>query len=315
MSFVPLLSVLTSVYQGEQYLKLFLENLRSQTLFPELELILVLNAPNSREMEVALNFRHQYERQVQILEMESVESLGTSWNRAWVEARSPYLAIWNVDDRRSPDSLSQQLTAIENHNDWVLCYGDYINVKVYGEITGKRRYTPEYSVMHFRRSFAQGGAFWVFRRKLSEIVGIFDEQFSVASDMDLSFRIAAKGLEMGRCPELLGYFTNVGQGLSTRDLVRPALERTVIQLRYGVFDKVQPQYEIGARQYRIELIKNFGEWHSLKEYLPNYERFLKDRNVLKLVGKIRNVFRSIVNKLGLLNLMYRVQEKVWGKEI
>ena len=316
MPFLPDLSVLTSVYQGEKYLPSFLEGLRAQTIFPRCELVLVLNEPSATEKRVAKKFSSKYRRQVLVHHVEKVETLGASWNRAWQLARAPNLALWNVDDRRLPDSLDRQLSGLEEKPDWALCYGDYIKVPKYGQVLGKRRRTPPYRAGHFRRAFAQGGAFWVFRRQISEEVGYFDEQFTVAADMDFSFRIAARGLQMGRCDGLLGYFTDDQGGLSTRDGAQRAfIERTAVQVRYGVFDKVQPQWLKAANHYRFNEVKNFEEWRALSQYLPAQADYLRSRRHLWIVGAFRNFLREFLERLGLLKLAYRSQESIFKREI
>lgn len=316
MAFSPSLSVITSVYKGEDYLAPFFENLREQTLFPELELVLVLNEPSAREKQLARDFQLHFPDEVEILHVQPRENLGTSWNRAWRSARAPYLAIWNVDDRRIVDSLQRQLTAMESHADWWLCYGDYLAVSDYGSTAGVRRYTPEYRRSHFRRAFAQGGAFWLFKRDLFEKVGYFDEQFRVGPDMDLSLRMAVCGLEMGRCDGLLGYFTDAGVGLSTREEARSsAIERTAIQLRYGVFDKVDGDLQVEARKYRLDGIQNADYWIPIEKYLPEIGTYLKKRNPLWLIGFFRGLFRRTMKRLGLLQTLHSAQEKYLKREI
>lgn len=316
MTFIPALSVLSSVYGGETFLSKFLENLRAQTLFPELELVIVLNEPSSTEERLVGEFSEKYPQQVQTLRMDKVETLGASWNRAWQVARAPYLAIWNIDDRRVPDSLGRQLSELEQNSDRVLCYGDYLAVTTYGKETGLLRKTPAYSASHFSRAFAQGGAFWVLRRDLAEQSGYFDEQFQVAADMDLSLRIAAMGLQMQRCDGLVGTFTDAAQGLSTREGAKLArVERTAVQLRYAVFDKVDPQLRQEAAAYRFGGIKSFGEWHDLREFLPTYDRYVRRRKPLHLLNSLRFGLRSVLNKLGLLKLFHWLQEKIWKREI
>ncbi len=316
MTFIPALSVLSSVYKGATFLPGFLENLRAQTLFPELELVIVLNEPDSVEEQMVKDFSSKYPQQVQALRVDKVETLGASWNRGWAAARAPYLAIWNIDDRRVPDSLGRQLTELEQNSDWVLCYGDYLTVSAYGKEGGALRRTPAYSSSHFSRAFAQGGAFWVFRRELAKHTGYFDEQFEVAADMDLSLRMAAKGLQMGRADDVLGYFTDAAQGLSTREGAKRArIERTAVQLRYAVFDKVDPPLQLEALGYRLDAIRSFGEWHAIREYLPNYENFVRVRQPLRLLGGLRFELRVIFNRLGLLKLIYWVQDRVWKREV
>lgn len=316
MALFPSLSIVTSVFKGEAYLSEFFHNLRDQTLFPELELILVLNEPSPSEKQMAKDFQLQSPNQVEVLYAKKRETLGASWNRAWRIARAPFLTMWNVDDRRVVDSLHRQLLLLEQNKDWSLCYGDYVAVPRYGMQEGVRRYTPNYSRARFTRAFAQGGAFWLFRRNIYELVGYFDEQFHVGPDMELSFRMAKRGLAMGKCEGLLGYFTDAAMGLSTRGGARLSeIERTVIQLRYGVFDKVNRSLLARAKEYRIEEIQQSGSWIPIETYLPNRAAFLQWKKPLWFVGFLRFWFRIIMKRLGLLRYVHSAQDKYLKREI
>lgn len=294
----------------------FFANLLSQTLFPEIELVLVLNDPSAKEKTLANDFAARRANQVQILSAPKLESLGSSWNRAWKAAQAPYLAIWNVDDMRSSDSLQRQLGALEQDSEAVLCYADYVSVEKYGEQQGQRRHTPQYTVNHFRRAFAQGGAFWLLRRGLAEQAGYFDEQFRVGPDMEYSFRIAARSQWMVKAEGIVGYFTDASQGLSTRQgALESAIERTAIQLRYGVYDKVRREYVKAASDYRLDAVQAGQDWIPLDRYLAGYADYLKVRKSLWILGWLRNILRGFLHRAGILPKLYEVQEKHLKREI
>lgn len=300
----PKLSVLTSVYKGEDYLAAYCAELEQQTLFPELEVVFVCNEPSAKERQLVHAFQARHPEQVQVIEVPR-ETLGASWNRAWAAARAPLLAIWNIDDCRTPDSLQRQVEAMTG-NDWALCYGDYVSVPRYGAQDGERRHTPAYNAGHFARAFAQGGAFWVLRRDVGARVGYFDEQFRVAADMDLSLRMAASRLPMGRVDDVLGYFTDAQAGLSTRDGGQEAvLERTAVQMRYGVYDKVRPELVAAAQKFRLEAVQNFGEWCALADLLPGYAAYIRRRKPLWLLGRLRFALRAVLERLGLLAWLHK----------
>lgn len=316
MTTSPRLSILTSAFQSESYLASFIGEVQRQTVFDQLELVLVLNEPSTAEKKTAQRFAAQYPQQVQILEVAQVETLGASWNRAWRAARAPYLAPWNVDDRRAPDSLERQLNALESHPDWALAYGDYVAVPAYGAEQGLRRYTPPYSPALFRRAFPQGGGFWVFRSNVAEQAGYFDEQFKVGPDFDLSVRMAAAGQPMGRVEGLLGYFTDAQQGLSTREAASgSAIDRTAIQLRYAIFDKVDRRLILATQIYELDRYLAFGEWQRLEAVLPGYQAHLILRSPLWLLGWLRHLGRSLLRRLGLLEALHRLIERVWRREV
>lgn len=296
-------SILASVYRGEAYLPAYIAQLQQQTVFRDAEVVFVCNEPSAAETEIIHTFQASFPTQVQVHSVQR-ESLGASWNRAWVAANASLLAIWNIDDCREPDSLERQVKAMESM-DWGLCYGDYVTVPTYGEREGYYRSTPVYAATHFARAFAQGGAFWVVRREVASHIGYFDEQLRVAADMDFSLRMAANKLPMGRVNGVLGYFTDAAQGLSTREGGHEALvERTVVQLRYGVYDKVQPELYAAAKRMRLDSVQNFGQWRALSELMPDYLNYLHKRKPLWLFGKLRFALRGLLAKLGLLSRLH-----------
>lgn len=312
----PKISVLSSLFQSEHYLGAYLKAIQEQSIFAECEFILIANEASKSERVLLQNVQRTFPNQVQVHLVNPVESLGASWNRAWQAAKAPYIAVWNVDDRRRENSLAAQYVAMEAQPNWQLCYGDYVRVSEYGSENGEKRRTPEFSRRLFRRSFPQGGAFWLMRKSLSEKIGYFDEQFYVGPDLDMSLRIAETGLTMGRVDALLGYFTDAEEGLSTREGGREsAVERTAIQLRYGIFDKVRKEYLKAAGAYRVNEILNFGEWRNLDEYLPAREEKLKARNYLWGLAAIRNSLRSVLKRMGLLGFIYALQKRIIGREI
>lgn len=316
MHFLPSISVLASVYQGEEYLPGFFDNLQAQTIFPEIELVLVLNLPNAREKQLCKDFAAKHQKQVQVLLAPRLETLGASWNRAWRAARAPYLAPWNVDDRRLVDSLQRQAVALDSEPEVVLGYGDYLRVTRYGEEQGELRETPAYSPGHFRRAFAQGGAFWLLRAAVSEQAGYYDEQFRVAADMEYSLRLAVMGLPMVRTGGLLGYFTDAAQGLSTRQgATESTVERTAVQLRYGVFDKVDPAQLEAAQAFRLDAIANGSLWLPLSNFVPDLDAYLARRQPLWRLGHLRQAVRAALQRSGLLPLLYRWQARWFKREI
>jgi hypothetical protein len=156
----------------------------------------------------------------------------------------------------------------------------------------------------------------VYHKTLAEQLGYFDEQFHVGPDFDLSIRIAAGGYQMGRVDGVLGYFTDAQQGLSTSDgAARSAVERTTVQLRYGIFDKVRSELVEGSQGYRLDQVLSFGAWHPIETYLPDHQGYLRRRQWLKWVGSLRNATRRLFRKLGILDWLYGLQDRYLKREI
>ena len=105
----------------------------------------------------------------------------------------------------------------------------------------------------------------MFRKSLLEKSGVFDEQLVSGADYDLAMRLARCGKSM-HIPNILGYYLNEGMGASTRPNSKQPLERTVIELRYGVRileDRFVPQ---AREEYDIENIVVDGKKTLVKNY-------------------------------------------------
>ena len=94
----------------------------------------------------------------------------------------------------------------------------------------------------------------MFRKSLLEKTKVFDEQLVSGADFDLAIRMAYNGKGM-HIPHNSGYYLNEGMGASTRPNSKQPLERTVIELRYGL-DVIDPQLIPYTKDYDIERIHN-----------------------------------------------------------
>jgi hypothetical protein len=307
-------SIICSLYQGEKYLASYLEDVKRQTLFDAVELIFVHNLPTLGELTLIKEFASSA-APVSHLKLDALEPLPASWNRGLQQAQGEFVTIWNVDDRREADSLQRQMERLLQSPELAAVYGDYIEVPRAETKQGTRRTTPEYEPNYFMRSFPQGGAFTLWRRSAFQDLGGFDEQLRVGPDMEHSLRTAATGRQMGKVPGLLGYFTNESAGLSTRQGRQPAAaDRSAIQLRYAVYDKLDPDVPLPAG-FDPDRVLVGGEWQPLERYWPQMHAVRRSRAGLKRLGRLRFGLRAGLSRLGLLNLVHAVQKRITNKDL
>ncbi|MBW8010749.1 MAG: glycosyltransferase [Chloroflexi bacterium] len=308
-------SVITSVFRGKDYLTQFFENVRSQTYFDDMEIVLIHNEPPQRELQSVNEFKDQCPDHIQHIVIDKVEQIGASWNRGCKKARGEFLAIWNVNDRRTDLSIESQVEALDNSPFAVMSYGDYYRVPQYGSTEGVLVSTPEFSLTLFRRSFPQGGAFYMWRKEIINVVGGFDEQL-IALDYDFSLRIAINGFHMVRTNTLLGYFTNSVDGLSTRSGGEQAIkENNMLFYRYAIYDKIRIKYYPQIFAFEIDRLLVSGEWVPIGDLWSNYKKYRRQRIFLWLLFPIRDILRAVFRALGILPAIYQFQKKVMKKEI
>ena len=243
-------STITPCYNMGKYMKGFLTNLSQQT-HKDLEVVIDHNDPSDVEIKLVEAHNEIYDNIFHI-QVEGVDPIGISMNRCIENASGDYLCIWNVDDLRTPDSIEIMAKTLDENPDVDFVYGNYNIVPQFGlkegqlvDETGKEEYLKTGMIL---------GPFFMFRKSALEKTKVFDEQLVSGADYDLALRLAfnGKGLHI---PNILGYYLNEGLGASTRPDSKQALERTVIELRYGL-DVIDPRLIPATREYDIERIHN-----------------------------------------------------------
>ncbi|MBA7531356.1 hypothetical protein ES705_23568 [subsurface metagenome] len=293
----PTITVLTSLYRCEKYLNSYFQHLSKTSGLDEVEILLLHNEPTNKELEVVESCMLLLGKCVRHIVIEKRESYYKSLNRGVDLAEGKYIAIWNVDDIRMPDSLQRQALTLDQYTDVGFTYGDTIETPEYGKIEGKFCCHPEYeeNPTEFLRSYF-GSCFPMWRKSIHERVGYFDEQLFSGGDFDFWLRVVhLSRLKKTKGP--LGYFLNEGKGLSTVGW-RNAAERTVIELRYGIFDKINFLFLYSAiKNYRIHSIFRDGIPYKISKYIPNYSVCLLKRLPLFPWGMVKYPLVYLIPKL------------------
>ena len=240
-------STITPCYNMGRYMKGFLENLSTQT-HKDLEIVLDHNEPTDEEINLVEEHNQKHDNILHI-QVEGVDPIGISMNRCIEFASGDYLCIWNVDDLRTPDSIEVMAKTLDDNPDIDFVYGNYTIVPNFGNTEGE--YVDETGRENELTTGMILGPFFMFRKSIIEKSGVFDEQLVSGADYDLALRLAfnSKGMHI---PVELGYYLNDGQGLSTGSRKQP-IERTVIELRYGV-RVLEPHLVPETREYDVENI-------------------------------------------------------------
>jgi len=259
------ISVITSLYKCAGFLESFLVHYAHLVNLEECELILVHNDPSEEELDIIERCTHEKMTVVHLRVKR--EGLYTSWNRAIEIARGKYLAVWNVDDIRSPESLAAQKLALEA-SEAVMCYGDFFGTRQYGIYCDKLyKYEP------YKRCYKDAlrrhiiGCFPMWRKDLHEKVGYFDEQFRLVSDYEFQLRVASSYPLVKATPILGYYLEHAGHKLSSNRRLQTK-ERTAVELRYRLYRQLLLHMLPFIGKYRIDQVRNYGTWIPVKRVVP-----------------------------------------------
>jgi hypothetical protein len=193
----PLVSAIIVCYNSSQWLAKCLESLRAQTIFPQMEILVVDNASSDDSEKMA--------RQI-IEEWPNANFLQTGSNAGYCAAnsgakiaRGKYLYILNPDTWLEPDCVEQLHVTVEreqagaggptilNYEDNSLQAKCAIGFDFSGDLMLPR--TGRDSDVAFCP-----GAFFFIRRDLFVRIGMMDEKlFMYCEELDLSWRIAIAG--------------------------------------------------------------------------------------------------------------------------
>jgi GT2 family glycosyltransferase len=294
------ITVITSLYNSHVFLDGYFKAVGKIQNSHEVELLLVHNAPNNNELTIIEKYLPMFPFIRHIIVAER-EGLYSSWNRGITLSKGKYIAIWNVDDIRTSDSLLLQKTALESSSA-VMCYGDFYGTDNYGSFKEKFYQYKEYQIFKktaLRRHII--GCFPMWRKEIHQYIGYFDEQFKIVADFEFQIRVALK-YDLIKAESFLGYYLENKSHKLTSNRLLMDKERTVVELRYKIYDKLLLHVIPLISKYKIKHILNFGTWISLNQTMSSLDKFELKSVVLLFAAPFNYSFWAISKTL---KLVYR----------
>jgi O-antigen biosynthesis protein len=191
-------AALVSTYNSEKYFRSCLENLLSQTLASQLQIIIINSGSEQNEEAIAQEFQQLHEN-ITYCRTER-EMLYGAWNRSIQLAQADYLISANTDDRLHPDALYHMATALDNRAEIGLVYADTFLTQKTSDVLGPLSWEkPSSNWIRITRPDYQHktllmqnycGPQPMWRKTLHSQFGLFDESFRVAGDYEFWLRIA-----------------------------------------------------------------------------------------------------------------------------
>jgi len=240
------LTVLTSAYNSEKYLKQFLKSANAQ-IFKNFEIALELVEPSSKELNILNKAKKKYEF-INLNVHEKKISLPKAWNESINRTKSELICIWNTDDIRTKESLNKMVNVFNIKKEVDFVYGNFTISNKYKQKKGS--YINQTGKENELKKSMLLGPFFMFRRRILEKIGIFDEQLLSGADYDFAMRLGRHGHGM-HLDYNLGYYLNDRSGLSTKANSLQEIERTVVELRYGIDPINKSLIDTAKKSYKI----------------------------------------------------------------
>jgi glycosyltransferase involved in cell wall biosynthesis len=250
---MPTVSVIMPAYNVAPYLGGAIESVCAQT-YPDLEVIVVDDGSTDDSYAVAEEWSKRDSR-VRLLRQPN-GGISAARNSALRASRGAVLAILDSDDLWRPDYLEAQLAVLEARRDVDLVTGNAWNLGSRLDGQAARPFPdgrPDPDLATILGDETAVFIMTVFRRKVYETIGGFDEGFRTNEDYDYWLRAAIAGFRFARNDRPLGWYRRRDDSLSASEVrmltgvlrvtakIRPLLEGRPAEM--GILDRQAARFE------------------------------------------------------------------------
>jgi glycosyltransferase involved in cell wall biosynthesis len=222
----PLLTLVTTVRNGEKTLGRTLDSVRAQG-FPALEYIVA----DAGSTDGTLDLIRANADIVTYWQSERDRGISDGFNKGIALARGKYVLLLNADDWLSPEQLANGVETLERTGaDFV--FGDLIYHGADGQALHRIRGDADYAGIIFSRMPALNHPTVIVRRSAYERFGLFDLTLRLAMDYELLLRLHSKGCRGVYDARMTGHMSLAGA--SDRFSVHSLAEVRDITIHYGM---------------------------------------------------------------------------------
>lgn len=231
------LSVITSVFNSEFFIKDFLDDICNQSIFKDCE-FLFLDADSTDTSRDEILKYAIFHPNIQYFNV-GKKNIYETWNIGVALSRSEILTNWNTDDRRFSKSLESQYNFLMENQDIDLCYGETLWVDIPNE---KTKYCDQSvkspcldASIETMLQFNSPHCLPMWRKSLHRKYGLFDESFFSAGDYEMWMRALSRGSKFGKLNEVIGSYYRNPKGISSNpdNLDRAVAEVMAIRKFYS----------------------------------------------------------------------------------
>ena len=186
----PLVSVITIVYNGENFIESAIRSVLNQT-YPNIEYIIM----DGGSTDNTLNIINKYKDNIAVIVSEKDRGISDAFNKGIRKASGEFIGILNADDRYEADTV-EKIVAVSEKAD--IIYGDlrlWNNNKVDFILKGSHDSLDYEMKLNHPTVFVRSNCYSKF--------GTFDEAYKCGMDYDMMLRLKVKGSRFVYIPSVL----------------------------------------------------------------------------------------------------------------
>lgn len=215
----PRVSIITSLFDGDEFIEGFLRDIVQQTIFNECELIIVNAHSPGNEEPIIRKYQQQYPNIIYI-KLSTDPGIYEVWNLAISLASADFVTNANIDDRRNPASLEIEETMLKYNPAIDLVYGDYVITHTPNMQFSQSSGCTIERIANFssrNMGYCLPGPQPMWRKSMHSKYGWFSSHFSSYGDYEFWCRAVSKGSCFKKIPQFIsGVFYDNPQGLSRK---------------------------------------------------------------------------------------------------
>ena len=233
----PKVSIISTFYKAETFLEQFLEDLTSQTIFDDCELILIDSASPGKEQEIVLKYTEKYNNII-YKRYDELFPPTEGHNIAMKMASGKYITWAMIDDRKREDNLEILLKTLEDNPDIDLAYGDCLVTDIKNEKFSESTSTTksEHSMLDFSPENmikCLPGPMPMWTRRMVDTAGFFDhENQDFCDDWEMWLRCVSYGFKFKKVNESIGLYLEGGRSQIDNN-IEQRKEEAALFFRYG----------------------------------------------------------------------------------
>ena len=284
-----LVSVITSVYNCENYVKEMLDSVVNQTM-QDWEMILIDDASTDSTWDIISKFKDD-----RIIKIQNKENIGLTrnLNKALSLAKGKYIVRMDGDDIAYSGRFEKQVQYMEEHLDVVLsgCW-----IKRFGDRNDICKSLSDYDILRIDLLFnaVMFHPTFIFRREISEKYNIkYNEELLYAQDYDFEFQMSKCGKITNMEDVLVKYRVHenqisVNKFINQQDCARRIARNILKELDIIITEKeLDWWYKYCALDYHLLVSEEVEVLKKISNLIVERNKTKKIYNDDKLVSRIK----------------------------
>ena len=226
-------SLFCSFYEAGKFIEGYLKNVYEQSIFQDMEFILLDCASPDNE---GVNFLDSLtEPNIKYVRLEKDRGLYAAWNIAVDLCSAPIIGNWNVDDRKNRDGVEILLKQFDKDPSLDIAYGFTYISRIANETYFENDYKEiyPYSAYSLSNLLANNSPHCMplWKKNLHDKFGYFDTSYKTAADGDFWLRCAVNGANIKLINHPVGLYYENPTGRSTNPETLSEMINEVFDMR------------------------------------------------------------------------------------